>query len=80
MERELSALEHRLYEFLDDMDSYLDYEPTKELWEKMKDKMKRCKEDCKVEYGVVNNGYSLHIKLPYDVDEDIRRTGMRYNK
>ena len=30
MERELTALEHRLYKFLDDMDTYLEYEPTDE--------------------------------------------------
>lgn len=72
MERELTALEHRLYKFLDDMDSYLEYEPTKERWEKMCEKMKRCKEDCQVQYGVVNNGYSLHIELPFDVEKLMR--------
>ena len=72
MERELTALEYRLYKFLDDMDFHLEYEPTKERWEKMRDKMKRCKEDCKVEYGVVNNGYSLHIELPFDADKAMK--------
>lgn len=72
MERELTALEHRLYKFLDDMDSCLEYEPTKERWEKMREKMKKCKEDCQVQYGVVNNGYSLHIELPFDVDRWMR--------
>ena len=72
MERELTALEHRLYKFLDDMDTYLEYEPTDERWEKMREKMKKCKEDCQVQYGVVNNGYSLHIELPFDVDRWVR--------
>lgn len=78
MERELTALEKRLYKFLDDMDSHLDYEPTKERWELLRDKMKKCKQDCMVEFGVINNGYSLHIELPFDVDKHTRQ-GMRYN-
>ena len=69
MERELTTLEQRLYKFLDDMDFHLEYEPTKERWEKMRDKMKKCKVDCKVKYGVVSNGYSLHIELPFDIDK-----------
>ena len=35
--------------------------------------MKRCKEDCKVKYGVINNGYSLHVELPFDVDKYMKR-------
>lgn len=77
MERELSALEHRLYKFLDDMDTHLEYEPTKEMWEKMRNKMEKCKEDCKVVYGVVNNGYSLHIELPFDCEKST--AVMRFN-
>lgn len=66
MERELTGLEQRLYRFLDDMDTHLEYEPSSKRWEIMRDKMKKCKQDCMVEYGVVNNGYSLHIHLPYE--------------
>lgn len=71
--RELTALEQRLYKFLDDMDFHLEYEPTKERWELMRQKMKKCKEDCKVAYGVICNGYSLHIELPFDVDKAMRQ-------
>ena len=78
MERELTALEQRLYKFLDDMDTQLDYAPTKIRWELLRDKMKKCKQDCMVEFGVINNGYSLHIELPFDVDKHTRQ-GMRYN-
>ena len=35
--------------------------------------MKRCKEDCKVKYGVINNGYSLHVELPFDVDKYMKQ-------
>lgn len=77
MERELTALEHRLYKFLDDMDSILEYEPTSSRWESMRDKMKRCKEDCRIEFGVINNGYSLHIELPFDNSKC--NAGMRFN-
>lgn len=34
--------------------------------------MRGCKEDCKTSYGVVNNGYSLHIELPFDVVKAMR--------
>ena len=78
MERELTALEQRLYKFLDDMDSHLEYEPTTERWELMREKMKKCKQDCMVQFGVINNGYSLHIELPFDVDKHTRQA-MRYN-
>ncbi len=66
MERELTGLEQRLYKFLDDMDTHLEYDPSPERWEIMRSKMKKCKQDCKVEFGVINNGYSLHIKLPFE--------------
>ena len=69
MERELTGLEQRLYKFLDDMDTHLEYNPSPERWEIMRNKMKKCKQDCMVEYGVVNNGYSLHIHLPYEFKE-----------
>lgn len=67
MERELTGLEQRLYRFLDDMDIILEYDATSSSWERMRDKMKQCKEDCETCYGVVNNGYSLHIHLPYEL-------------
>lgn len=35
--------------------------------------MKRCKEYCKVKYGVINNGYSLHVELPFDVDKYMKQ-------
>lgn len=66
MERELTALEHCLYKFLDDMDTILENEVSSARWERMRDKMRKCKQDCQLEYGVVNNGYSLHIHLPYE--------------
>lgn len=78
MERELTGLELRLYKFLDDMDTHLEYEPSPERWKLMRDKMKKCKQDCMVEFGVINNGYSLHIELPFDVDKHTRK-GMQYN-
>ena len=71
MERELTALEHRLYKFLDDMDTILENEVSPVRWERMRDKLRKCKQDCKLDYGVVNNGYSLHIHihLPYESKE-----------
>ena len=68
MERELTALEHRLYKFLDDVDSIVEFMPNDAYCNKLRNKVQKCKQDCQVEFGVVNNGYSLHIKLPFDVD------------
>ena len=67
MERELTSLEHRLYDFLDAVDTILEYDVSPARWELLREKMKKCKQDCEVEYGVVNNGYSLHIRLPYEI-------------
>lgn len=67
--RELSALECRLYKFLDDIDTILEYDVLPAHWELMRDKLKKCKQDCEVVYGVVNNGHSLHIHVPYQVKE-----------
>lgn len=64
MERELTALEHRLYKFLDDVDSIVEFMSDDAYCSKLRERVKRCKEDCKVEFGVINNGYSLHIQLP----------------
>jgi uncharacterized protein YerC len=69
MERELTALEHRLYKFLDDMDSILEFDMLPQRWSKMNAMVKKCKEDCRVEFGVVNNGYSTHIQLPFDISK-----------
>lgn len=74
MQRELTALEHRLYKFLDDVDSITEGELTASKWEKIRSYMRGCKEDCKTSYGVVNNGYSLHIELPFDVEKAMRET------
>lgn len=71
--RELTNLEERLYDFLDFADSILEYPISQKSWEKLRDAMKRCKEDCKVKYGVINNGYSLHVELPFDVDKYMKR-------
>ena len=78
IERELTGLEQRLYKFLDDIDTILEYDCDYEKWNRIREKMKRCKEDCKVQFGVVSNGYSLHIELPYDVNKGL--AGMRFNK
>ena len=72
MERELTGLEQRLYKFLDDIDDIVEFDCTPGRWELIRDKMRRCKEDCMVMYGVINNGYSLHIKLPFDVNQHMR--------
>ena len=72
MQRELTALEHRLYKFLDDVDTITEGELTASKWEKLRSYMRGCKEDCKTSYGVVNNGYSLHIELPFDVVKAMR--------
>ena len=72
MQRELTALEHRLYKVLDDVDTITEGELTASKWEKLRNYMRRCKEDCKTSYGVVNNGYSLHIELPFDVVKAMR--------
>lgn len=71
--RELTNLEERLYDFLDFADSTLEYDVSQKSWEKLREAMKRCKEDCKVKYGVINNGYSLHVELPFDVDKYMKR-------
>lgn len=71
--RELTNLEERLYDFLDFADSTLEYDVSQKSWEKLRDAMKRCKEDCKVKYGVINNGYSLHVELPFDVDKYMKQ-------
>ena len=71
--RELTNLEERLYDFLDFADSILDSNLSQKSWEKLREAMKRCKEDCKVKYGVINNGYSLHVELPFDVDKYMKR-------
>lgn len=78
MERELTALEQRLYKFLDNVDSHLEYEPTKERWELLREKTEKCKQDCIAAFGVINNGYSLHIELPFDADKRTRQE-TRYN-
>jgi hypothetical protein len=77
--RELTGLELRLYQFLDDVDTIVEYPMTESRWELMRQKMKKCKEDCKVSFGVVNNGYSLHVELPFDADKDIPRPSMKIN-
>lgn len=71
--RELTNLEERLYDFLDFSDSILECDVSQKSWEKLREAMKRCKEDCKVKYGVINNGYSLHVELPFDVDKYMKR-------
>ena len=70
--RELTNLEKRLYAFLDYADSTLEYDVSQNSWVKLREAMKRCKEDCKVNYGVINNGYSLHVELPFDVDKCVK--------
>ena len=72
LKRELTCLERHLYKFLDNMDFHLEFEPTKERWEFMRKKMEQCKRDCKVNYGVISNGYSLHIELPFDVNKAMK--------
>lgn len=72
--RELTNLEERLYAFLDFADSTLEYDVSQKSWVKLREAMKRCKEDCKVKYGVINNGYSLHVELPFDVDKCMKQT------
>ena len=69
IKRELTNLEERLYDFLDYADGVLEYDVSQKSWERLREAMKKCKEDCKVKYGVINNGYSLHIELPFDVDK-----------
>ena len=71
--RELTNLEERLYDFLDFADGILEYDVSQKSWEKLREAMKRCKEDCKVKYGVINNGYSLHVELPVDVDKYMKQ-------
>jgi len=71
--RELTNLEERLYDFLDFADSTLEYDVSQKSWEKLREAMKRCKEECKVKYGVINNGYSLHVELPFDVDKYMKQ-------
>lgn len=66
--RELTGLEQRLYTFLDRVDDIVEYDLTETRWESLRSAMKQCKEDCRTMYGVVNNGYSLHIHLPFDID------------
>lgn len=71
--RELTNLEERLYNFLDLADSTLEYDVSQKAWKNLREAMKQCKEDCKVKYGVINNGYSLHVELPFDADKYMKR-------
>ena len=71
--RELTNLEERLYDFLDFADSTLECDVSQKSWEKLREAMKRCKEDCKVKYGVINNGYSLRVELPFDADKYMKQ-------
>lgn len=71
--RELTNLEERLYNFLDLADSTLEYDVSQKAWKNLREAMKQCKEDCKVKYGVINNGYSLHVELPFDVNKYMKR-------
>ena len=70
MERELTALEHRLYKFLDDVDTQTEFDLSADRWAKLCRMAQKCKQDCKVEFGVINNGYSLHIQLPFEPTGD----------
>lgn len=79
IKRELTNLEERLYDFLDYADGVLEYDVSQKSWEKLREAMKKCKEDCKVKYGVINNGYSLHVELPFDVDKYMAREKRRNN-
>ena len=65
--RELTGLEQRLYEFVDQIDTVLEYECSEERWKYLRDQLLQCQRDCMTMYGLVNNGYSLHIQLPFDV-------------
>ena len=67
--RELTGLEQRLYEFVDQIDTVLEYECSEERWNCMRVYLKRCQSDCRTLYGLINNGYSLHIQLPFDVGD-----------
>lgn len=69
IKRELSNLEERLYDFLDYADGVLEHDVSQKTWEILREAMKKCKEDCMVKYGVINNGYSLHVELPFDVNK-----------
>lgn len=77
IKRELTNLEERLYDFLDYADGVLEYDVSQKSWERLREAMKKCKEDCKVKYGVINNGYSLHVELPFDVDKYMDREKRR---
>ena len=71
--RELTNLEERLYDFLDFADSILDSNLSQKSWEMLREAMRRCKADCEVKYGVINNGYSLHVELPFDMDKHMNQ-------
>ena len=73
IKRELTNLEERLYDFLDYADGVLEYDVSQKSWERLREAMKKCKEDCKVKYGVINNGYSLHVELPFNVDKYMKQ-------
>lgn len=77
--RELTNLEERLYDFLDFADSTLEYDATQKSWERLREEMKRCKEDCEVKYGVINNGYSLHVELPFEVDKYMEKSNLLHD-
>ena len=70
--RELTGLEQRLYEFMDKVDDVLEYDPCERRWNYLRDKLRERKEDCRTTYGVVNDGYSLHIRLPFDDTKNLK--------
>lgn len=72
IERELTGLEQCLYKFLDNVDTLIEGDCNDKRWAAIKSRMKRCKDECKTLFGVVCNGYSLHIELPFDVDKYMR--------
>ena len=54
IKRELTNLEERLYDFLDYADGVLEYDVSQKSLERLREAMKKCKEDCKVKYGVIS--------------------------
>lgn len=78
--RELTGLEQHLYKFMDIVYDTLEYDTCEKglcdnLHEKklefLRGKLKQYKDECK-KYGVVNNGYYLHIRLPFDDTKNLK--------
>ena len=76
--RELTGLEQRLYKFVDTVDTILEYDQCERRWNYLRAQLRQCQSDCRTLYGLINNGYSLHIQLPFDVGDCMAPAALKH--